>query len=262
VNTDSHQFIDIAIKNGAKAIIAEKRITQISTQIPNDILYIRVQDSRETWAKLEAQKFGNPEKKLKIIGIIGITGTDGKTTTGAFYNSKEVDVGAHTTTPTPNILFRILKDMVDKEIEYVVLEITSHGLIHKRVHGIQLIVAGITNITEEHLDAHGSYEKLIKAKAMILNMASISVLNPKSPGYNELTQYINPGVNAITVDLKKFDINRLTSEFRKNFPGDYNIENARLATEICRQIGVPDSLIYEGLNTTIPPKGRFSPNIK
>src|SRR3989344_6815439 len=154
-----------------------------------------------------AQKYKNPEAKLKFIGI---TGTDGKTTTSNFvyeilksagkkvgivstvsakYADTVISTGLHTTSPDPDVLFELLRAMVDAGIEYVVLEVTSHALIHKRFFGIHFEVCGVTNVTPEHLDAHGSYEQLIKDKALLFEVSSTIVLNKNGTGISEISKY-------------------------------------------------------------------------
>jgi UDP-N-acetylmuramoylalanine--D-glutamate ligase len=270
---DAHAYIESAIKNGAKYIAGEKLIEDLPVlkNYPN-IEYFQVSDGREIYAELCAQQFGFPQKKLKIIGI---TGTDGKTTTStfiynilksagrkvglistvaAYYNDKDISTGLHTTTPDADLLFKILKDMVDDGVEYLVLEITSHGLVQKRVHGIHLIAAGITNITPEHLDAHGTYEQLIKDKSKIFAISDHAFLNPKGKGFEEAKKQIPQN---IPITEAVIDENIIPQNFSENYPGDYNLQNASLAFAITKYLGLSIDQIKNGLQNTKPPVGRF-----
>ena len=128
-----------------------------------------------------------PQRKLKLIGV---TGTDGKTTTtqmiyhilkengfkvgyistiSARIGDKEIDTGFHVTTPDPWSVPKYLKMMADQGIEYVVLESTSHGLVQNRLWGIEFNSATITNIKSDHLDYHKTWENYAKAKALLID---------------------------------------------------------------------------------------------
>ncbi len=276
VNVDSHAFIDQAIQNGAKYIIGEKDIKFLSKFSKlNCDNYIKVCDGRQYWALLEAQKYNNPERHLNIIGV---TGTDGKTTTthliyeilksadkkvalistiGAKIGDEQINTGAHTTTPPPDLLFRLLSTARDQKYQYVILEITSHALLQKRVYNIPLIAAGITNVTKEHLDIHKTYENLIQTKASISNMADTIFLVKHTPGFDEIKQELSikeKNVKEISLSmLDDYDLNL----FNKNFPGNYNKQNLALAIAICRHIKIPRSQINKALKSVVPPSGRF-----
>ncbi|MEI6462753.1 MAG: UDP-N-acetylmuramoyl-L-alanyl-D-glutamate--2,6-diaminopimelate ligase [bacterium] len=155
-------------------------------------------------------KYGNPSKKLKIIGV---TGTDGKTTTAnmiyeilrdanykvgvistisAKFNDKEYDTGFHVTSPDSASLQKFLKLMVSNDIEWVVLECTSHGLDQNRFYGVKLDFAVVTNVTHEHIDYHRNYENYVKAKSKILDMIKPGgkiVLNKDDKGCNIVSDY-------------------------------------------------------------------------
>ncbi len=277
---DSHQFIPQTIEKGAKYIIGERPFEEVRDLLGNfpEQNYIRVESGRQTWASLEAQKYGNPEKKLKIIGI---TGTDGKTTTthflyyilqkagkkvgmlsttGAFFNGKKVDTGAHVTTPPPNIIFRILKQMVEEGLEYAILETTSHALLQDRVYGITYEVSGVTNVTREHLDAHGSYEKLLKDKAKIFSMSKNVVLLKQAKGIKKILRYFpskGPKLYLLNTPEDVLDKKQLDNEFFAKFPGRYNLFNATLAVKMAEILGINKADIYAVLNSAKPPEGRF-----
>jgi len=133
--------------------------------------------------------YGLPARKLKVIGV---TGTDGKTTTtslihhvlktagkqvssitsvGAYIAGKQIDTGFHVTTPDPHEIPKYMAQAVKHGDEYFVLEITSHALDQYRIAGIQLAVAGITNITHEHLHYHKTFDSYVHAKSKIATYA-------------------------------------------------------------------------------------------
>jgi UDP-N-acetylmuramoyl-L-alanyl-D-glutamate--2,6-diaminopimelate ligase len=153
--------------------------------------------------------YGFPSQKLKIIGV---TGTDGKTTTSTMLyhilkeNGKKVGLvstvsakigrdelptGLHVTTPDPFLLQKILRQMVDKKMEYVVLEITSHGLDQYRVSGVDLVGGVYTNVTPEHLDYHKTYKSYLLAKAKMMKLVEdggFVVLNVDDRSYSKLSK--------------------------------------------------------------------------
>ena len=176
-NIDGHDFIESAIVHGAIAVVGTRDVRRLA------VPYIRVQDSREALAYLSAAYFDNPARKMTIIGV---TGTDGKTTTAnliyeilktaglkaglistvnAVIGDKVIDTGFHVTTPEATEIQQYLAAMVEAGITHVVLETTSHGLAQHRVTGCEYDIAVVTNITHEHLDYHGSYEEYRAAKS-------------------------------------------------------------------------------------------------
>lgn len=201
---DGHAYISQAIAAGAVAVVGEQEIQGLDT-------YIRVHDSREALAWLAAAWHGYPARRLVVIGV---TGTDGKTTTtnlvhsilqaagipagmistvNAVIGHRTYDTGLHTTTPDAPDVQRYLAEMVQAGITHVVLETTSHGLAQHRVTACEYDVAVLTNITREHLDYHKTFEDYRAAKARLFEALStatrkpgvpkISVLNADDPSY-------------------------------------------------------------------------------
>ncbi len=181
-STDGHEFIHSAIDNGAGAIVGRKELDQPG------VIYIKNENPRKTLAYLAAALNGNPARCLTMIGV---TGTDGKTTTvnlifkillacgikagmistvNAVIGSEVIDTGFHVTTPDAIEIQSLLRKMVDNGITHVVLETTSHGLDQFRVDACEFDVAVITNITHEHLDYHGDYEGYLNAKFKLFDM--------------------------------------------------------------------------------------------
>lgn len=214
--------------------------------------------------------FGFPAKKLKVIGV---TGTDGKTTTvylidhiletagykasmvssiGARINRKEFDTGFHVTTPSSFSLQRFLKKAKKAGTEYFVLETTSHALDQNRVWGIPFKIGVVTNVTAEHLDYHKTYEDYLKTKKKLLKIAEIAVVNRDDSSFTyfsdlkkeKKTKWVEYG------KLKK-------SVVASSLPGEFNRYNASAAIAVCKLLGVEESSINKALKSFELPLGRL-----
>jgi UDP-N-acetylmuramoyl-L-alanyl-D-glutamate--2,6-diaminopimelate ligase len=185
-SVDGHDFIGAAIEREAAAVIGEREMTALP------VPYIRVEDTRRAATWLAAGFFGNPGRKLTVIGV---TGTDGKTTTcnllnqillaaglkaglistvNAVIGDEVLDTGFHVTTPDAPDVQYYLSRMVAAGLTHVVLETTSHGLVQYRVDAAQYDIAVVTNITHEHLDQHGSYENYRAAKGRLFELLAVT----------------------------------------------------------------------------------------
>jgi UDP-N-acetylmuramoyl-L-alanyl-D-glutamate--2,6-diaminopimelate ligase len=187
-STDGHLFITDAVRRGAVAVVGEKKEPP-ETLIP----YIRVENPRQALAYLAAAYYGYPARNLTMIGI---TGTDGKTTTSnllyqiltvaglktgmistinAVIGQETLDTGFHVTTPDALDIQRYLAKMVESGLTHVILETTSHGWSQFRVDACDFDIGIITNITHEHLDYHGTYENYRSAKGRLFSgLADVS----------------------------------------------------------------------------------------
>jgi UDP-N-acetylmuramoyl-L-alanyl-D-glutamate--2,6-diaminopimelate ligase len=194
VTVDGHRFIASALERGAAVVVGERELAEINQQSAlNDQQYLRVRDGREAFAWLNAAWYGFPARRLIMIGV---TGTDGKTTTcnlihailtaaginaglistvNAVIGDRVLDTGLHTTTPDANDVQRYLAEMVDAGMTHCVLEATSHGLAQHRVDACEFDIAVVTNITHEHLDVHGSLEAYRAAKGMLFTSLATSL---------------------------------------------------------------------------------------
>jgi len=194
---DGHQFIPEAIQNGAAAVVGT-----VALDVP--IPYIQVKDDRSALAHLSAAFYDFPARRLTVIGV---TGTDGKTTTcnllyhilkeaglraglistvNAVIGDQVLDTGFHVTTPDAPDVQRYLAMMVEAGLTHVVLETTSHGLEQKRVAACEFDIAVVTNITHEHLNDHGgSLERYREAKARLFS--SLAETRPKPQGNPRLS---------------------------------------------------------------------------
>ncbi len=196
ITMDGHRFIPDAIQRGASAVVGSRTISGL------EVPYIQVEDSRLALAYLSAAFYGFPARQLLMIGV---TGTDGKTTTvnliysilkaaglhagmistvNAVIGGQILDTGFHVTTPEAPDVQRYLYQMVNDKplpLTHAILEATSHGLAQQRVAACDFDIGVVTNITHEHLDFHGSYQEYRAAKARLftgLSATSSKDFNP------------------------------------------------------------------------------------
>ena len=217
-SADGHAFIPAAIQSGAAAVVGEKLLEGLS------VPYIRVENSRQALTWLAAAFYGYPARKLTVIGV---TGTDGKTTTcnllyqillaaglkaglistvNAVIGDEVLDTGFHVTTPDAPDIQRYLARMLASGLTHVVLETTSHGWAQHRVDACEFDVGVVTNITHEHLDQHGTYENYRAAKARLFQ--SLEITRPKSQG--------NPRLAVFNQDDSSYEY--LSSLFQSKIP--------------------------------------------
>lgn len=208
IEVDGHQFIGQAVERGASAVIGELPPDRLVPRPRHRAFtYVRVPDAREAWGWLCSAWEGLPSREMVVIGV---TGTDGKTTTVSLIHSiltaagyqagmvntvkavipskgsdsrgeTEVETGLHTTTPDPPEIQRYLAQMATAGATHAVMEVTSHGLAQHRVTGCAFDVAVVTNITHEHLDYHGSLGAYQRAKAMLFDSLCTSFHKPGVP---------------------------------------------------------------------------------
>jgi UDP-N-acetylmuramoyl-L-alanyl-D-glutamate--2,6-diaminopimelate ligase len=206
-SVDGHNYTSKAIENGTVAIIGNKVLSELS------VPYIRLENPRQALTYLSAAFYKWPARKLTVIGV---TGTDGKTTTcnlihkiliaagiragmistvNAVIGDEVLDTGFHVTTPDAHDVQRYLARMVDSGLTHVVLETTSHGWSQHRVDACEFDIGVVTNITHEHFDEHGSYENYRAAKARLFS--SLERTKDKPQG--------NPRLSVINRDDRSFD---------------------------------------------------------
>ena len=220
---NGHNYIDKAIKQGATAIVGEKKIGNLP------VPYIQVENSRQSLAYLSAAYYDYPAQDLIMIGI---TGTDGKTTTANFLyqilrtaglkagmistvnaiiGDKILDTGFHVTTPDALDTQRYLAQMRDAGLTHVILETTSHGWAQYRVDACDFNIGIITNITHEHLDYHGSFEAYRAAKGRLfeslggfgdseLDARPLAIFNRDDDSFDYLSRLARVPVLAYAVD--------------------------------------------------------------
>jgi len=204
------------------------------------------------------------------IFTIGVTGTDGKTTTaslifyilktsgkkvamitslGAQIGDEAFDTGFHTTTPSSFSIQRYIKKAIDRGCEFLVLEVTSHALDQNRVYGIDFKIGIITNVSREHLDYHGSYENYLKAKSKLLRRAQIPILNEDDESFRPLKSILS-GRNILTYSQSNKNGFKLPKLAR------FNISNFLAAIAVAKAIGIDKKNIEKAITTFKMPEGR------
>ncbi len=223
--TDGHKYIPDAVKAGAAAVVGTQALAGLL------VPYIKVADSNEALAWFSAGLYDHPGRKLTVIGV---TGTDGKTTTAnllyqilitagiraglistvnAMIGNDVIDTGFHVTTPEAPDVQHYLALMVEAGLTHVVLETTSHGLAQHRVTGCEYDIAVVTNVTHEHLDYHGTYESYLQAKGKLfesLNQTTkkgkgsihFGVLNADDRSYEYLKGLVKDNFVSYSVEGK------------------------------------------------------------
>jgi UDP-N-acetylmuramoyl-L-alanyl-D-glutamate--2,6-diaminopimelate ligase len=216
---DGHAYIEAAVEGGAVAIVGERPAGEIAIRVP----YIQVENGGLALAWLSAAYAGFPSRRLVMIGV---TGTDGKTTTTSLIHSilsvaglrvgmistinallgdEELPTGLHVTTPPAPQVQGYLARMVEAGLTHCVLEATSHGLAQHRVSACDFDAAVVTNIQHEHLDFHGSWEEYRAAKAMLFRHLMSGVRKSGVPKLAVINQDDTPSADylaAIPVDKR------------------------------------------------------------
>lgn len=306
-SVDGHDYIKDAVSRGAAAVIAECTVgvnNMRTLAVQENVAYIEVPDSREALALTSAAFYGHPSERLSLVGI---TGTNGKTTTSFItrsiihaggssagllgsirYMTGESTTAASNTTPESLDLQRYLGDMAGNDMEYAVLEVSSHALSLKRVEGCQFNVAAYTNFSRDHLDFHHTMDEYFAAKCRIFDLLApggTAVLNWDDPGIRGIAEKLN--CNVITCGTEEgamfraenikeegsqksdnrtaipsgvsFDIRTPGSRFRvdSKFLGKFNVYNILMSAGIAHALGFSDEIIQRGIRDAEPVEGRF-----
>jgi UDP-N-acetylmuramoyl-L-alanyl-D-glutamate--2,6-diaminopimelate ligase len=293
LKVDGHQYIDQAIKNGAKAIVVESSEAFSALKSNKTTTVIYVDNAAEAMALLANAFFGYPSNSMKLVGI---TGTNGKTTTTYILKSilelagKKVGIigtigywignnfiSAEKTTPESVKIFEMLKKMKDESVDYVVMEVSSIALVLNRVYGLKYDVAAFTNLTQDHLDFHQTFEKYFEAKKILFDS------NLKSDGtaiYNTDDSYgekiaadfkgrkISYGlgsadfignVQELNFDGMLLSINYkdLSRNIHSELTGKFNAYNILTAYVISKSLGIDEDIIVDGIKKAASVDGRF-----
>ena len=284
-NTDGHRFAESAEKNGAAAIVAEK---EISCGVP----VIMCDNTKIEMAKIASKFYGKPEEKLRLVGI---TGTNGKTTVSYLVKTileslgKKVGVigtneilvgedavGIKSSTPTtPNSLelHKIFAKMLQMGAEYVVMEVSSHALDLHRVYGICYEVGVFTNLTRDHLDYHKTMENYFLAKAKLFDISKVGVINSDDEYGKRLVKSVpckkiavgteNSDIVAEDIEINekgvKFKVNYKdeTAEAELGISGMFSVYNALCAIGAAVGMGISLSDAVYGLKLAKGVKGRL-----
>lgn len=282
--TDGHKYIKNALESGAVAIICEKVDDQ-------NIPYILVENTRKALAQIASNKFENPSKKLKMIGV---TGTNGKTTTTYLIkhilekSGKKVGligtnqnmigdeiIETERTTPESYELQELFKNMVDKDCTHCVMEVSSHSLVLDRVYNINFEVGVFTNLTQDHLDFHKTMEEYRKAKTKLFEISKTGVINIDDKASKQIIKDINcdfitysseenknADAFAYDIDLKSNGISFNLKKSGKDvniklaIPGQFSVSNSMAAVCACNAMGISLEDCSHALKTACGVKGR------
>jgi len=287
-NSDGHDFLDAAAQRGAGVAIVEDAGR---TTLPALV----VREGRRAAAVAAAVAHAHP---ARLLTILGVTGTNGKTTTTSIMRhlfddgagssasvgtlgvlmGSEGEVlpgGGGLTTPGPVELQRILRELVDRGVRTVAMEVSSHSLDQRRVDGLEFDVAVFTNLTRDHLDYHGTMEAYLQAKARLLDYLkpdATAVVNADAPEWATLKPTRRPVTFALreNADVRaeqvrytprgsewKLVTSRGAGEVTLPLIGDVNVENALAAAAAAFALGRKPQTIAEGLSTVPQVAGRL-----
>ena len=275
---DGHFFAQAAVENGAIAIVTERELAIAAPQVI-------VADTRVAVSRLAAAFYGEPSHALRIIGI---TGTNGKTTTTHFVRSIAEAAGEpcgivgtlgaafagrawplDNTTPLALELHELLAALRDAGARTVAMEVSSHALASGRVEDVRFAIAALTNITRDHLDFHATIERYAAAKRRLFELAPLAVLNlddawgarfaadfPQAIGYAiDAPAIVRAERLRLRGDGSSFTVDGL--EVRTALPGRFNVSNALAAFAIGRGLGYDDATIARGIAATRAVPGRM-----
>jgi len=282
--SDGHRFIGAAMSAGAAAVVCEEKPAE-------NIPYVLVENSREALALISRSYFGDPSSKMTMIGV---TGTNGKTTTTMLIKHVVEDltgektgligtnqnmIGSEVlpterTTPESFELQKLFKEMADKGCKYVIMEVSSHSLVLDRVAGIRFEVAVFTNLTQDHLDFHKTMEEYAGAKAKLFERCNKAAVNiddewggymcarAKCPVFTYSETKLEADLVAKDIRLSpanvKFCALAMNSLERVSLeiPGKFSVYNAMSVISACLLLGLPLGGICESLKTAKGVKGR------
>lgn len=282
---DGNMYISDAIENGAKIILSEDLVTKLT----KDVTYVIVRDSRAALAIISSNYYDNPTSKFKLIGV---TGTNGKTTTTTLMyqlflllNSKvglistnkilinnNVIESTHTT-PDPLSLNKIFSRMVEDGVEFCFMEVSSHAIDQKRIHGLCFDVGVFTNLSHDHLDYHNSFKEYRDVKKKFINSLSgdsIALINVDDKNGVYMTQ--NTKAKTFRYALKSssdFSLKILEKDFNgmkllingfevwSKLIGEFNAYNILATYSLSRALNYSDELILSKISSLVSVDGRF-----
>ena len=283
VNTDGHDFIESAIKNGASKIICEKGNYSIETVVvPNTKEY------------LNNYLYENYYPKIKDMKLIGVTGTNGKTTIcylvyqlltllgkkcayigpiGFYYgNTKRL---LNNTTPDTDLLYDMLLEAKEYGCEYVVMEVSSHALDKNRIFGLKFDEVAFTNLTQDHLDYHKTLENYANAKRKLFEKTrgeKIAIINKDDPHHEKFMLNENKNITIGKTDadvlIKDYSLSHLHTKIefsyenkvyntQINMVGSYNVYNYLTALMLVNKLGFSIDSIIDITKDLMAPAGRM-----
>ncbi len=285
VNVDGHSFISQAIKNGANCIVCEK----IPDNKTDGVVYVNVKSSRKALAIISSNYFDNPSSKLNLIGV---TGTNGKTTIATLlydlYTELEIKSGlistvkisydnknfqANQTTPDSLSINRFLSEMVNSNVRYCFMEVSSHGIDQNRTDGLVFKGGIFTNLTHDHLDYHESFENYRDTKKQFFDsLSNNSFALTNNDDKNGMVMLQNTIADKYTYSLNSvsdfkakilessFDGMLLkinSTEFWSKLVGKFNAYNILSVYSAASILGLPKNELLKAISSLDAVAGRF-----
>ncbi len=281
--TDGNKYISNALENGATAVITDSKKYAGKSRI-------LVKNARKALAIAAKNFYGNPARDMRIIGV---TGTNGKTTVTylikhclelsgekcGLIGTNQNMIGnevleTERTTPESNALWKLFLRMRDDGCTYVIMEVSSHSLELMRVCGVEFFVGAFTNLTQDHLDFHKTMGKYEMAKAKLFEVSNVGVINfddeagarimksaqcpvisysTKNSGANYVAKSISLKAKSISFDFVGIET---IGRVRLNIPGEFSVYNAMCAISVLLQCGMSLPDIIESLSGVTGVKGR------
>lgn len=283
LNFDGHSFAEQAVENGAAALLVER-------PLPIDVPQLVTDDARKGMALISAAFFGHPELKMRLVGV---TGTNGKTTTTYMVKSIAEQAGlkvgiigtirnmigneslyTERTTPESVDLYRLLKLMADRSVDLVVMEVSSHALDQNRVYGLPFDVGLFTNLTQDHLDYHKTFENYLRAKKKLFFASKQAIINADDPYSGRISEGLPCPVTTFGVRDKAdiagsnidittrgvvFDLHTPSGDIRIDLPipGLFSVFNAMGSVGAALALGISLQQIKSGLEVMTSVSGRL-----
>ena len=284
---DGHAYVRQAVENGAAVIVAEH---PVELGDADGVPQVLVASGRRAWARMCANWFGNPAKRLRMIGV---TGTNGKTTTTSLLKSileangekvgligtiqnmigERVLASGHTT-PDPYDLQSMLSLMVAEGCGYAVMEVSSHALDQDRVEGCTFDAGIFTNLTQDHLDYHGTMENYLAAKKRLFSLCKTAILNQDDAWYGPMREGLecktvtfsagNDAADYTARNIRQrpdgvdFELvgTGVIGRVRLAVPGRFSVYNALGAAACALTLGLPFQPVVDALGKAAGVKGR------
>lgn len=282
---DGHQFINKSIDLGAKVVVCER----LPEELDSNIAYILVSNSAKALGIIASNFYGNPTRKLKVIGV---TGTNGKTTIATIlfklvkklgdkagllstisYIINDNAIDASHTTPDSLVMQQLFARMVEEQCEYCFMEVSSHAVVQNRISGIHFSGGIYTNLTHDHLDYHKTFDEYIKAKKGFfdgLPGEAFALINADDKNGKIMVQNTNAVVKTYSLKaLSDYKARIIEShfdgtnaeldgiEFWTSFIGSFNIYNLLAVYACADKLGFKKSEIIKELSGLKPVEGRF-----
>lgn len=279
---DGHRFAKAAVSNGAAVVVCQRDLG-LEKQIIK-------QDTRTVYAEMCAKWFRNPTERLKVVGV---TGTNGKTSVSYMLKAILEEAGykvgvigtiqnmigdeaipTKNTTPGPYQLNELFAAMLEKGCEYAVMEVSSHALDQRRVHGVHFAAAMFTNLTQDHLDYHKTMENYMLAKKKLFSMSDIAIINQDDPYADRLAEGIECSKKTYSAIDDNSDYSAknilysptgvefefvgysVIGRMRLHTGGKFTVYNAMCAATCAIELGVPVQTISKALDGLNGVKGR------